>query len=98
MARVRIHRYAVDPAEVEELIARRTKVIAAMRERIGGPAETRLIRLDDGTFVDYWRWDSVDHMRAAGAGIAAGTLPEAGAAMSLTRDKTDEDGDLIDEQ
>jgi hypothetical protein len=98
MAHLRIHRYAVEPADVEELIARRTKLITTMRAAGLGLAETRLIRLDDGTFVDYWRWDDAEQMQAAGAGIAAGKFPEARAAMSLTRDKTDEDGELVDER
>jgi hypothetical protein len=98
LAHLRIHRYAVDPADVDELIARRTKLITAMRAAGLGLFETRLIRLEDGTFVDYWRWDDAEQMQAAGAGIAAGKFPEARAAMSLTRDKTDEDGEIVDER
>jgi hypothetical protein len=37
-------------------------------------------------------------MRAAGAGIAEGKFPEGPAAMSLTSDNTDEDGEIIDER
>jgi hypothetical protein len=96
MAVVRTHRYRVDPADLEELLRRRAKLIAAIRAAYTGLAEVRLTRLDDETFTDAWRWDSAEQMRAALA--AAPTLPEARAAMSLTRDSTAEDGEIVDER
>jgi hypothetical protein len=58
MAVSRTHRYTVDPADLEELIARRTTVIAAIRAAHPGLTEARLTRLEDGTYTDVWRWDS----------------------------------------
>ena len=96
MADVRIHRYVVDPADVAELLTRRAALITAIRADHPGLAEARLIRLEDGTFIDAWRWDSAEQMQAALA--SAPTLPEVAAAMSLTRDRSTEDGEIVDEQ
>lgn len=95
MTVVRIHRYSVDPGDYEELLERRTKLITAIRSAHPGLAETRLTRLQDGTFTDAWRWDSAEQMMAAQAAVAA--FPEARAAMSLTRDATAENGEIVAE-
>jgi hypothetical protein len=65
MAVVRIHRYGVDPADLE-----------------------------DRTFTDIWRWDSAEQMQAT----PAMPIPEAGLAMSLTRDATAVNGEVVDER
>ena len=95
MAVVRTHHYTVDPADLPELLARRAAVIAAVRAAHPGLSHARLIRLDDGTFTDAWRWDTAEQMQAA---LAAMPVPEAGAAMSLTRDATAQDGEIVDER
>jgi Antibiotic biosynthesis monooxygenase len=96
MTNIRIHRYAVDEENLEEFIARRAALIAAMRERHPGLTETRLIRLDDGSFVDTWRWASADEMQAAFASVP--DMPEVRAAMSLARDASNDDGEVVDER
>lgn len=48
----RTHRYTVGPADLDELIARRATLINAIRAAHPGLAETRLTRLEDGTFTD----------------------------------------------
>ena len=95
MAVVRIHRYTIDQADLEELLVRRATVITTIRAAHPGLAHTQLTRLDDGTFTDTWRWDSADQMQAA---LAAMPVPEARAAMSLTRHATARDGEIIDER
>jgi hypothetical protein len=95
MADIRIHRYTVDPADVEELRARRGTLIDTVRAALPGLVETRLVRLEDGTFIDSWRWESAEHMQAA---IAAAPFPGAGAAWALTRGATSEDGEIVDER
>jgi hypothetical protein len=95
MAVVRIHRYTIEQADLEELHARRATVITTIRAAHSGLAQTQLTRLDDGTFTDTWRWDSAEQMQAA---FAAMPIPEAGAAMSLTRDATAHNGEIIDER
>ena len=95
MADIRIHRYTVDAADVDELRARRAALIDSVRSAFPGLLDTRLVRLDDGTFVDEWRWNSSEQMHAA---LAASPFPEAGAAWSLTRGASSEDGEIIDER
>jgi EmrB/QacA subfamily drug resistance transporter len=96
MSITRNHRYTVPAADVDELIARRATLIAVIRSSYPGLAETRLTRLDDGTYNDVWRWDTVGQMRAALAAIP--TIPQARAAMSLTREATAVNGEIIDER
>ena len=86
MAVSRTHRYSVDPTDLDELIARRAELIAAIRAAHPGLSEARLTRLEDGSFTDVWRWDSAEQMQAAQA------------AMSLTRDATAIDGEIVDER
>jgi len=95
MGVARIHHYTVEPADVEELLARRAALIAAVRAAYPGLAGTQLTRLEDGTFTDSWCWDTAEHMRAASP---ATSLPEARAAMSLTRDRTARYGEIVDER
>ena len=96
MADIRIHRYTVAPADQDEFLARRATLISAIRAKHPGLTQALLVRLDDGTFVDCWRWKSGEEMRAALA--AAPTFPEIPAAMSLTRDRTSQDGEILDER
>ena len=97
MADIRIHRYSVDdPDDLEELLARRAELISAIRVEHPGLVETRLVRLDGGTFIDTWRWRSAEEMQAAFE--AAPTFPEVRAAMSLTRNASAEDGEIVDER
>lgn len=95
MADIRIHRFIVDPADIEELRARRAKLIATVRVAHPGLLEARLVRLEDGTFIDSWRWASAEEMQAA---LAAAPFPDAGSVWSLTRDATSEDGEIVDER
>ena len=94
MADIRIHRYRVDPADIDELVLRRATLIAAVRADHAGLREARLVRLEDGTFIDSWRWDSGEQMQAA---LAAAPFPEAGPAWTLTREASSEDGEIVDE-
>ncbi len=96
MADIRIHHYSVDQSHTDEWLSRRTAVINAIRADHPGLVETRLIRLEDGTYLDAWRWASAAQMQAANA--AAATIPEVAAAMALTRHRTAEDGQVIDER
>jgi DNA-binding XRE family transcriptional regulator len=96
MAVVRVHHYSVDEADYEEFRKRRAAVIDAMRADHPGLSKTTLIKLEDGTYTDTWRWDSAAQMGAAFG--AAATVAEIGPAMSLTRDGTAVNGEIIDEQ
>ena len=97
MADIRIHRYSVDdPAGLEEFLARRAELITAIRADHPGLVEARLIRLEDGTLIDTWRWRSAEEMQAAFE--AAPSFPEVRAAMSLTRNASAENGEIVDER
>jgi hypothetical protein len=97
MADIRTHHYAVDPADLGELIARRATLIEAMRTAHPGLTQTRLTRLEDGTFTDVWRWESAEQMQAAVADMSR-FRPLAGAAWALTSDATSIDGEVVDER
>lgn len=96
MSVVRAHTYSVAPADLDELLERRATLIAAIRAAHPGLRETRLIRLEDGTFSDVWRWDSAGELGAALASMA--DFPEARLAMSLTKDATAQNGEIVDER
>lgn len=93
---VRIHRYTVDPAELDELLDRRIRLIDAIRTAHSGLAATRLIRLPDGTFDDTWYWETAEDMDAALAAI--GSFPEARATVSLTKGNMAQDGVVVSER
>jgi len=95
MALIRTTRFTTDPADADLVLERRGQLIAAIRARYAGPTATRLIRLDERTWVDMWQWDSPEILDAALAG--APNLPEAAAAFAVARDVTAEQGELIAE-
>jgi hypothetical protein len=97
MADIRTHHYTVDPANLDELIAIRAKLIEAMRSAHPGLAQTRLTRLEDGTFSDVWRWESAEQMQAAAADMPR-FRPLARAAWALTSEATSIDGEVVDER
>ena len=42
----------------EAMLSRRPQLEAAVREKLPGLLDIRLVRLDDGTFLDVLRWES----------------------------------------
>jgi len=96
MATLRIDRFTVDPADTEQLVARRNALVAAIRDAVPGLVEARLVKLDDGHWIDLWRWDSAASQQAAVA--AAPTIPEAAAAFSLVGNHTTELAEVVDER
>lgn len=96
MTAIRAHRYTVNPADFEEFLERRANLINAIRAAHPSLTETRLTRLEDGTYTDVWRWKSVEQMGAAFADLA--NFPEARLTMSLTTDATALNGEIIDER
>lgn|SRR5689334_13072956 len=95
MALLRTTRFTADPADVDAMLERRRKLLETVRAGYAGPSATRLIRVDERTWVDSWRWDSAETMRAALE--AAPSLPEAAAAFALTSDAAAENGEIVDE-
>jgi hypothetical protein len=95
MALIRTTRFTADPADADTVLVRRRSLLDAVRAASGGPTETRLIRVDERTWVDMWRWDSPETLREALD--VAPRLPEAAAAFAVARDVSAEQGDLVDE-
>jgi hypothetical protein len=58
--------------------------------------ETRLYRLEDGTYLDIWRWASDEVM--AKAFDMMGEVPLVGATLRMPSEHSAVDGDLIDER
>jgi hypothetical protein len=87
-------RFTVEPSDTEELLRRRATLIETVRGRFPGLTEARLARVDDTTWVDSWRWRSPEDLQRA----ADAALPEAAAAFELTRDVSQELGEVVDER
>ena len=49
----------------EEMLSRRPELEAGVREELPGLLDIRLIRLDDGTYLDVLRWESREAADAA---------------------------------
>ena len=98
VAVVRLDRFTVDPGDVEELLARRNALVAAVRDAVPGLIEARLAKLDGKTWIDLWRWDSRSSAQAAIQRARTGDVPEAAAAFALTKDLTTEFADVVDER
>jgi quinol monooxygenase YgiN len=96
VAVLRLTRFKTEPADAEEMLARRNALVDAVRRGFPGLVHAELARIDDQTWMDAWRWESRANAEAALASVA--DIPEAAAAFSLTRDATAEFADLVDER
>jgi heme-degrading monooxygenase HmoA len=70
-----VHAKVRDGAE-EEMLSRRPALEAGVREKLPGLLEIRLVRLDDGSYLDVLRWESREAADAAIEKFAE--VPEAG--------------------
>src|SRR5687768_15819756 len=95
MTIIRTTRFTADPTGAAQVLERRRNLLAAIRARFAGPAEARIIRVDERTWVDMWHWDSQETLDAALEG--APKLPEAAAAFEVAQDVSAEQGNLVDE-
>lgn len=93
MAVLRLDRFTIDPADSRELRNRHAALVAAATDAFPGLLGVELAQVDDQTWIDVWRWDSLDSAQAAVA--AAPTIPQAGAAFSLTKDLTVEFAEVV---
>ncbi|TWD83565.1 hypothetical protein FB561_4731 [Kribbella amoyensis] len=97
MSVLRLTRFvAADPQQVDEILAARAALIAAVRATTDSLTETKLARVDDETWLDVWRWESGEALDQVTA--VAPNLPEAKAAFALVKDATVERYDLVDER
>jgi hypothetical protein len=97
MTIIRTTRFTANPADADLVLERRRQLIAAIRAQYAGPSETRLIRVDDQTWVDMWRWDSPEILSAALAGAPNLSEAAAAAAFAVARDVSAESGELVAE-
>ncbi|MGV9409726.1 hypothetical protein ACWDOP_07405 [Nocardia sp. NPDC003693] len=93
---IRIHHYRVEDDRLDALIAQRATLINGIRMNNPGLTETRLTRLEDGSYSDTWRWDSAEQMLTA-IGASQG-FPLVDATMALTVDAVVETGEIVDER
>ncbi|RMI34380.1 hypothetical protein [Nocardia stercoris] len=93
---VRIHHYRVDDDKLSALLAQRAALIDGIRRAQPGLTETRLTRLEDGSYSDTWRWESAEQMLTAIA--ASQDFPPVAATMALTVDATAETGEIVEER
>jgi hypothetical protein len=70
-----VHARTREGAE-DEMLKRRPVLEAAVRDKLPGLLDIRLVRLDDGTFLDVLRWESREAADAAVEEFAE--IPEAG--------------------
>jgi hypothetical protein len=96
MAVVRTHRYTVETGKLAQLLEQRTSLIKGIRSANPAFTQATLIRQDDGSYLDIWRWESAEAMR--GAAQAAKNFPLVGATMALTSDHSVVDGEVLDER
>ncbi|MBT2227698.1 antibiotic biosynthesis monooxygenase [Nonomuraea sp. NEAU-A123] len=95
MSIVSVTRFQADPADADQVRARHTALVSAIRAELSGLTEARLGRLDDQTWVGVWRWDSAASLRTARQ-----TLPGTAAAteaFAVAREVTAEDIEILDE-
>jgi hypothetical protein len=98
MTIIRLDRFRVDPANLDELIARRNALVGAVRQATPGLVQARLTRVNDDTWIDMWQWETREQAQAAVTLAHSGQLPEAGAAFALTSDATTEFTEVVDER
>jgi hypothetical protein len=96
MAVVRTHRYTVETGKLAQLLERRTALIQGIRSANPQFTQATLIRQEDGSYLDIWRWESAEAMH--GAAAAARSFPLVGATMSLTTDHSVVDGEVLDQR
>jgi hypothetical protein len=78
------------------MMARRADLVAATRRLYPGLIDARLLRVDDTTWLDLWRWESMARAEAAIAG--AHDIPGATAAFELTSNVSAEFTEIVDER
>ena len=95
MPSVRTHRYTLAPNQVEKFVAQR----AEPRPVASGGldlVETRLYRLEDGTYPGYL---ALEVVRGDGEGVRHdGRASLVGATLKMTSEHSAVDGDLVDER
>jgi hypothetical protein len=82
MAVLRLDRFTIDPADTAQKLTRHAAVVAAAKGAFPRFIGVELVKIDDRTWADVWRWDSLANAQAAAVG--GPSIPQAGAAIALT--------------
>ncbi|GAA5092229.1 hypothetical protein [Nocardia iowensis] len=96
MAVVRTHRYTVVTGKLAQLLEQRTLLLRGIRSANAAFTAATLIRQDDGSYLDIWRWESAEAMR--GATDRLQNFPLAAATAALTTGHSVVDGKVLDER
>lgn len=96
MAVVRTHRYTVETGNLAAMLEQRTTLINGIRSANPAFTTATLIRQEDGSYLDIWRWESAEEMKNAAE--AAKNFPLVAATLSLTTDHSITDGEILDER
>lgn len=94
MTVLRLDHFTIDPADTGELLTRHAALVATAKDAFPGLIDVQLAKIDDKTWIDVWRWDTLANAQAAAA--QGPTIPEAGAAFSLTQGLTVEYAEVVD--
>ena len=94
MTVLRLDHFTIDPVDTGEMLTRHAALVATAKDAFPGLIEVQLAKVDDQTWIDVWRWDTLANAQAA---VAQGpTIPEAGAAFSLTKSLAVEYAEVVD--
>ena len=94
MTVLRLDRFTVNPADTADLMARHADLVNVAKDAFPGLIDVQLAQVDDRTWIDVWRWDTLASAQAAVA--SAPSIPQAGAAFALAKDLTVEFAEVID--
>ncbi len=95
MAVLRFAHFTTDPDRTDEMLAKRAALVATIKEQFPALTETRLARVDQSTWIDTWRWESLAEAETAIS--RAPSIPEAGAAFAVTSDMSAHFAEIVDE-
>ncbi|MFI6865959.1 hypothetical protein [Nocardia sp. NPDC050406] len=96
MAFVRTHRYTVVTGKLAQLLEQRALLLRGIRSAHAAFTTATLIRQDDGSYLDIWRWESAEAMR--GATEAVRGFPLGAATSAFTTEHSVIDGKVLDER
>jgi hypothetical protein len=94
MTVLRLDHFTIDPADTGEMLTRHAALVATAKDAFPGLIEVQLAKVDDQTWIDVWHWDTLANAQAAAA--QGPTIPEAGAAFSLTKSLAVEYAQVVD--
>ena len=94
MTVLRLDNFTIDPADTGELLTRHAALAAVAKDAFPGLIDVQLAKIDDQTWLDVCRSDSLANAQAAAA--QGPTILEAGAAFSLTKSLAVEYADVLD--